>query len=148
MPTFVYLDVSALCRPYDDQSYMRIHLETTAVNMLLTAVYRRVYTMLYSPVHQKEIEAIPDIMERVELLGLLASHAQPVFVDRKQAKFLAEKYISKRFGVADAAHVAYAELAGADFISCDDKLLKKCRKAGLTVWTGNPVTFCEKENML
>jgi hypothetical protein len=27
----VYLDVCALCRPYDDQRYMRIAIETTAM---------------------------------------------------------------------------------------------------------------------
>jgi len=35
----------------------------------------------------------------------------------------------------------------ADFISCDDKLLKKCDKIGLRIWTGNPISFCEKEEL-
>lgn len=50
----IYLDVCALCRPYDDQTYMRIHLETTAVNMILTAVHHEKYLLVCSPAHFKE----------------------------------------------------------------------------------------------
>jgi hypothetical protein len=34
----VYLDVSALCRPFDDQAQMRIRLETDAVLLILSHV--------------------------------------------------------------------------------------------------------------
>ena len=34
----VYLDVCALCRPFDDQSYLRIKMETEAVNLILAKV--------------------------------------------------------------------------------------------------------------
>ena len=47
----VYLDVCALYRPYDDQAYARIHLETTAVRLILRAVEKDVYKMVYSPIH-------------------------------------------------------------------------------------------------
>ncbi len=49
--------------------------------------------------------------------------------------------------VADAAHVAFAEQAGASFITCDDKLAKKCLTSDIRVWTGSPIAFCEKENL-
>lgn len=51
------------------------------------------------------------------------------------------------FGVADAAHIAFAEQLNAQFITCDDKLIKKSIKYKISVWCGNPVTFCEKENL-
>lgn len=47
----------------------------------------------------------------------------------------------------DAAHVAFAEKSGAAFVSCDDRLLKKCVRHGLDLWCGNPVAYCEKENL-
>lgn len=34
----VYLDVCALSRPFDDQSYLRIRIETEAVNLILSNV--------------------------------------------------------------------------------------------------------------
>jgi len=38
-------------------------------------------------------------------------------------------------------------LIGAQFISCDEKLLKKCLIHKIKVWCGNPVSFCEKEGL-
>ena len=38
----------------------------------------------------------------------------------------AEELVSIGFGVADAAHIAFAEKSGTPFISCDDRLIKKC----------------------
>jgi hypothetical protein len=39
----IYLDVCALCRPYDDQSYMRINLETIAVQLIFSAIEQNIY---------------------------------------------------------------------------------------------------------
>jgi hypothetical protein len=36
----VYLDVYALSRPFDDQSFLRIRLETEAVNLILSRVHK------------------------------------------------------------------------------------------------------------
>jgi len=46
-----------------------------------------------------------------------------------------------------AAHVAFAEKAGALFISCDNKLIKRCLNHKINVWCGNPVAFCEMEDL-
>lgn len=53
----VYLDVCALCRPFDDQSRMRIRLETEAVNLILEHVRKGTLTMIASPAHDVEIAA-------------------------------------------------------------------------------------------
>jgi len=47
----------------------------------------------------------------------------------------------------DAAHVAFAEFVGADFITCDDRLINKCKKLNIGIWVGNPIAFCEKEEL-
>ena len=54
----LYLDVCALCRPYDDQSYLRINLETIAVQLIFSAIDQDMYDLVYSPVHIKEISGI------------------------------------------------------------------------------------------
>ncbi len=142
----IYLDVCALCRPYDDQSFMRIRLETLAVHMILKAVESGYYRMFSSPVHFHEIFAISSENERIDLLMLLENLSVPCNADRSAARSRAEDFHSRGFGVADAAHLAFAEAVQADFISCDDRLLKKCIvSADLLIWTGNPVAFCEKE---
>lgn len=65
----IYLDVCSLSRPFDDQEYLRIRMETVAVNLILSKVKEGYYILLVSPVHIKEIEAIPDIFERIERRG-------------------------------------------------------------------------------
>jgi predicted nucleic acid-binding protein len=143
----IYLDVCALSRPFDDQSFLRIRMETEAVNLILSEVRQGTYGLLVSPVHIREIAAIGDAVERVELQMLLAALGRPVMVNRAKARARAEELIRLGFGVADAAHVAFAEQPGADFISSDDRLIKKCAGAVTAVWCGNPVSFCEKESL-
>ena len=143
----VYLDVCALSRPFDDQGYLRIKLETDAINMILFKVKQGKYKLLFSPVHIKEIEAYDNILERVELQTILKKFGEPIFVNLSITRTRAEQLVNLGFGVADAAHVAFAEEAGALFISCDYKLIKKCLKHNIRVWCGNPVAFCEKEEL-
>ena len=143
----IYLDVCALCRPYDDQSYMRINLETIAVQLIFSAIDQNMYDLVYSPVHVKEISAISDQVERFELYHLLQQTGKFIKLDKVQARKRAETLVSAGLGVADAAHLVFAETAGADFITCDDNLCKKYCALDLAIWTGNPVAFCDKEGL-
>lgn len=103
--------------------------------------------MLVSPVHVKETEAIPDVLERIELQTILEKLGKPVKVDMVKTRARAEELVGLGFGVADAAHIGFVEKVGVSFISCDDKLVKKCLKHKIKVWCGNPVAFCEKEGL-
>jgi len=143
----VYLDVCAFCRPFDDQGYVRIRLETDAVNLILAKVRDGKYRLLVSPVHRREIQAISDAYERQELLSLLEAFGVPTDVDLPATRARAEEFYGKGFGVADAAHVAFAEQSGADFITCDDKLVKQCLRNKVGTWCGDPVLFCVKEDL-
>ncbi len=143
----IYLDVCVLSRPFDDQSFLRIRLETEATNLILSKVKTAAYRLVVSPVHIKEISEIPDGYERIELQERIKSLGEKVKVDLKAAKKRAEDLYNLKFGVADAAHVAFAEQSKSEFISCDDSLIKKCSKNKIKVWCGNPVTFCEKEGV-
>ncbi len=143
----IYLDVCTLSRPFDDQSYLRIRLETEAVNLILSKVKQGKYRLLVSAVHIKEVGAIEDIFERIELQTILDKLGEPLKVNMAKSWARAEELASLGFGVADAAHVTFAEQAGALFISCDDKLIKKCSNHKINVWCGNPVAFCEKEEL-
>jgi len=52
---------------------------------------------------------------------------------RKDVRKRAEELVKLKFGIADAAHVAFAEKAGAEFVSCDRKLINKCRRYKIKV---------------
>ena len=145
--TRIYLDVCSLCRPFDDQDYMRIRMETDAVNLILVKAKQGFYQLVKSPVHEYELNAITDDYERIEITGLLENFGVTLKADKILIRQRTEELISIHFGIADAAHIAFAELYNAVFISCDDKLLNKCSKHIRSIQCMNPITFCEKENL-
>ena len=142
----IYLDVCALCRPYDDQSYTRIHLETTAVQLILRAIELGDYELVYSAVHEQEISAITNDQERIDLSYLLKEIGSKIYLSGMKGRIRAEYLVNAGLGPADAAHIAYAEFAEAVFISCDDKLIKKCNSLDISILTTNPVKFCDMED--
>lgn len=143
----VYLDVCALCRPFDDQSLLRIRLETEAVNLILSKVHKGRLALGISPAHLVEIRAIPHVLERTELLTILEQYGVLLDVDKSDVRKRAEELVSLGFGPADAAHIAFAETGKAKFITCDDRLLKKCAKHKIRTWCGTPVHFCAEEEL-
>lgn len=62
----IYLDVCALCRSFDDQRYLRIRLETAAVELIMERVRSGDYCLYYSPAHRFEVEAFDDRMSAVK----------------------------------------------------------------------------------
>lgn len=147
MSKSIYIDVCALSRPFDEQTYARIKLKTEAVNLILSKVREGSFKLLVSTTHLIEIKAILDPFERIELQTILDELGEPIKGDMSKMRTRAEELVSSGFGVADAAHVAFAEYCGAQFISCDEKLVKKCLTHKIKVWCGNPVSFCEKEGL-
>jgi len=143
----IYLDVCTLCRPCDDQDAMRIRLETDAYYLILQAVQNKKYELIVSPVHLEELTAIEDIQERYEILALLRKYGIMPEYDIAKAKERAEYLYNKKLGVADAAHIAFAEAFADCFISCDDKLIKKCKIIKINLLVVNPVQFIMKEDL-
>ena len=143
----VYLDVCALCRPFDDQSAIRIRLETEAVQLILSHVRTGDFALVASPAHDVEIGAISDPVEREHLLSTLRKTAHRVGVDLYRVRERAEHLVRKDLGLAGAVHVAFAEAMGADFISCDDRLLRQCSRLQSEIWAGTAVAFCDKEDL-
>jgi predicted nucleic acid-binding protein len=143
----VYLDVCALCRPFDDQAQMRVRLETEAVQLVLSHVRLGDLTLMVSPVHSAEISAISDPVEREHLVLLLREIGTRVDVDVPRARQRAEQLVQQGLGLADAAHLAYAEEAKASFVTCDDQLIRQCHRVQPGIWYGTPVALCDEQNL-
>jgi predicted nucleic acid-binding protein len=143
----VYIDVCALSRPFDDQTFLRIRLETEAVNLILSKIKEGQLRLAVSPVHFAEIRAIPDVLERLELLSIIERYGILPDIDKAGARKRAEELIGKGFGPADAAHLSFGEACNAKFITCDAKFLKKCAKYDTKTWCGSPVLFCTEEDL-
>lgn len=147
-PAVIYLDVCTLCRPFDDQEQRRIRRETESYYCILRAIQSGRYILVYSPVHWTEIAAIADPLERNEIKAILVQQGTPCAADDLKAlRRRAETLASQGMGVADAAHVAFAEVSAAIFITCDDRLLKQCNRLGVNMTAMTPTVFCERENL-
>jgi hypothetical protein len=58
--------------------------------------------------------------------------------DPSQARLRAEALVQQGLGPADAAHLAYAGQVGADFVTCDDQLIRQCRRVKLGIFLTLP----------
>lgn len=144
------MDICALERPYDDQKYYRINLETTVVNLIISLVRQKHYTLYYSPVHEDEISFDKNALRRTEVelfLHTCGQYAAPLISDNERLEKRGWELRNRGLGIADAFHLAYAEELKADFITCEDDLLKRAGKSKLKVWIGTPIEFCEKEKI-
>lgn len=121
------------------------------IEVIISVGYQNIknknYDMIVSPVHFKEVEAIEDVRERLELITLLNKFGVKPSCNLGKVREMAEYFFSLKFGVADAAHLAFAEKTSDAFITCDDKIIKKSKKTQVKILTVNPVAFCTREGL-
>jgi predicted nucleic acid-binding protein len=143
----IYLDVCALCRPFDNPSSLRIRMECDAVLLIEDHVRQGVYRTFVSPMHVTELNATADLIEQQDVLMFLRAYGENVRGNLAEIRTRAEELFCNGLGAADAAHVAFAESENAIFITCDDRLEKKCQKTKVRIPCMNPLRFCEQENL-
>jgi len=120
-----YLDACCLQRPFDDQTQLRIRVESEAVLAILSAVEAGEATLLTSEALAFEIERIPVERRREEAFGMLAL-AKEHLVLTEASVAMAESLARAGISAMDALHAALASEAKADFFATtDDKLLRK-----------------------
>lgn len=123
----IYLDNCCYNRPYDDQTHIRIHLDTEAKlhiqGMIKSGELELVTSFMLEYENSKnrfshKRQAIADFME--------ANESYYVGIEKEtEVKTLARHIMEHGIKSADALHVACAALAGSDyFITTDDRLLK------------------------
>ena len=104
--------------------------------------------MIVSPIYFREVAAVEETRERPEVIALLHRYATSPSSDLSSVRKRAEALHARRFGVADAAHVAFAEATADVFITtCDDRLLRQCRRASVRMRAMNPIDFCLAEDL-
>lgn len=143
----VYLDVSCLNRPFDDQRQTRIRLESEAVLLIFERIEAGYLRQVSSQIAEIEIDAISD-HERQRRVAVLLSSCMDI-MELTPAVFARAKELEHHgFKAADALHVAAAEALKADLLlTCDDRLCRAAaRKAArLAVVVANPLDWL-KEN--
>ena len=123
----IYLDNCCYNRPYDDQSQIRISLETQAKLEIQKMIKEGELELISSYVLRYENSRNPFELRRKFIEGFVRENTSVyIDVDRAdQIKQLADDIIATGVKTADAYHVACAILAeGEFFLSTDDRLLK------------------------
>lgn len=142
----IYFDACCLNRPFDDQRQTRIHLETEAIETILSYIENGIWRGVSSDLLKFEIMLTPDVERRRNVLGLLR-------LMRECAKICQANYVRARalmalgLKTADALHVACAEYANVDvFLTVDDMLLKFALQHHdkLRVCVSNPICWMEE----
>lgn len=123
----VYLDNCSYNRPYDDQSQMRIHLETQAKLHIQDMIRQEKIELVTSYVLDFENSNNRSIQKRMAIEKFMKEYAT-LYVSNKNEKDI-EKIsdVIMETGVKekDAYHVACAVIAECDyFVTTDDRLLK------------------------
>lgn len=141
----IYLDMNVYNRPFDDQTQVRIRLETVAAHAVFKAVAEGKFTAIWSFMldYENSLNPNEDIRLEIEMASSLARASVHASDDiRTHAKDLSAKGIKPR----DALHLASALSAKADyFITCDDKLIKKGAFLSDRIFVMNPVDFVRQE---
>ncbi len=123
----IYLDNCSYNRPYDDQSQMRIHLETQAKLHIQDMIRKKQIELVTSYVLDFENSNNRSIQKKMAIEKFMKDYST-LYVSNKHGDMLAEIADSiMETGVKekDAYHVACALMAECDyFVTTDDRLLK------------------------
>ncbi len=123
----VYLDNCAYNRPYDDQSQIRIELETQAKLKIQRLIKDRQIELVSSYMSLYECGENPD-KAKAALITDFIDNFSSIFVgiaNKEKIEAMAKEIMTTGIKYKDACHVAAAIIAKADyFVSTDIRLLK------------------------
>jgi predicted nucleic acid-binding protein len=126
----IYLDLCCFNRLYDDQSQIRIRIETEAKLALQQKIKEAKCELIWSSILDFECANNPFEEHRIAIMNWRELACALIPIDET---VLAQAQYLKTSGVGhyDALHVACAAAAKADvFVTTDDRLLKRLKIAG------------------
>ena len=139
----IYLDASALNRPFDDQRLSRNRLEAEAVLAILERIEAGEIELISSAALAYENLMSP-LIERREYVTTYLTLATTFVATDPALLQRAREFEAQGMRPLDALHLASAERGRAQsFVTCDDRILKRARqgKLGTRLTIGTPVEF-------
>jgi predicted nucleic acid-binding protein len=125
----LYLDMNVYKRPFDDQSQMRIRLETVAITMIFSLVERGQLSARWSFVldYENSLDPMPD---RREFVARIAKCCESTIdPDESIRRFAQQLAAVHEVRGRDALHLASAQLSGCEYlVTCDDRLVRQGRR--------------------
>ena len=123
----VYLDMCCFNRPYDDQSQLKVAMETQCKLHIQNLIKERKLEMAASYMLRYECSQNPFEMRKNTIFEFMNKHTHVYVGDRcqKEIEEKAQKIMETGIKFKDACHVASAIYAECSyFISTDKRLLK------------------------
>ncbi len=121
----IYLDMNIYNRPFDDQSQVRIRLETIAIFSILQKIKNKEVKLIWSFMidYENSLNPYADVRQEIEMASSLAlKNVKPDETILNAAKEFESRGIKPR----DSIHLACALKGKAEyFLTCDDKLIKE-----------------------
>jgi len=140
----IYLDNCCYNRPYDDQSSIRIRLETEAKLYIQDKIKLGEIELVWSYMLEQENEDNPfedkreNIQQWVELAVMDISESENILIQ-------AENFLKIGFKNKDALHIACAIVSGANYFITTDKGILKKGKTISEVQIVNPMDFLNEQ---
>lgn len=130
-------------RPFDDQTQVRIRLETIAIFSILQRIKNGDFSLLWSFMIDYENSLNPYNNIRSEI-GMASSIANETITPDESILAIARNFEAKGIKSRDALHLACALKGEAEyFLTCDDKLIKRASELGINLNIMNPLRFVE-----
>ena len=121
----IYLDNCCFNRPFDDQSQLRIRLESEAKLQIQEDVRSGIYELVWSYILNYENDKNP-FRERRERIEVWQSYSEIDIEEDEEIIQIATAVMTHGIKQMDALHIACAIKADTDyFLTTDDGLIKK-----------------------
>jgi len=134
----LYLDNCSFNRPFDDQSQLRISLETQAKLYIQQEILSGRFKLLWSYVLEYENNRNPYETRRDNIIGWKELAVSSI-VESEEIISFGEKLMERGVKLYDSLHVACAYFGECDYFLTTDKLLLNKRITEVRVC--NPVDF-------
>ena len=138
----VYIDNCAYNRPFDDQTQIRIALETEAKRHIQRLILEKTIDLVYSYVNRFENDKNPDFANRKAINEFFKNAVS--YIDHSHSRNIEERVPAiKQSGIktADAFHISCAIEGGCACLITTDKPLLRYRDDKITIC--NPVQFID-----
>lgn len=139
----IYLDNCMFNRPFDEQSHIRIRIETEAKLAIQEEIRHGTYQLIWSYILDYENNKNP-FPERQEQITNWKKYAIADIEENAEILNTAIKLNSKGLQKMDSLHIACAIFAQADyFLTTDDKVIKKAHIIN-EIQIIDPIDFIKK----
>ena len=141
----VYLDMCVYNRPFDDQSDLRVKLETVACQIIFNRLQKGEVDLVWSFMLEFENELNP-FTERKHEIALLSRLARHIVEPHRDILSRAEEIENRGIKGNDAVHLACGLFSNCHyFVTCDDRVIRRSAPQDLGLVVSSPLDFIRKE---